>query len=412
MKKVDNEKKNFLWNAVGLSLNTFNSLFFMIIINRINSGKEAGIFTFAFSLVGMLYFIAIFYSRAFQVSNKKFSNKEYIIHRIINCILTLIISTLFVVICKYSFYKSMIILLITLFRVLEALADVFYGIEQVNGYLYKAGKSMFFKGIISIIVFLIIDIITKDVRLSCFGIIIINLFGILFYDIKNSKDYIENDIKMSNLISLYKKTLPIFIFSFLNIYLVNSTKYTLDFYDSAEIQNIFGIILMPGTMLSLCCQYILNPYLNKMSDFKKNNNFLDFNKLIAKISSYVILLGILGEIVCYLIGIPLLNFVYNIDLKQYKYLLLIIIIGAICYALVNIFSSALTILERNFIQMIIYIINSIFAFIISIILISNYKIKGAAIGYSIIMLLILITYILCYNKTMKDLRYGNETTNK
>ena len=34
MKKVDNEKKNFLWNAVGLSLNTFNSLFFMIITGK------------------------------------------------------------------------------------------------------------------------------------------------------------------------------------------------------------------------------------------------------------------------------------------------------------------------------------------------------------------------------------------
>ena len=32
----NNLKKNVIWNTLGLTFNSFNSLFFLIIINRIN----------------------------------------------------------------------------------------------------------------------------------------------------------------------------------------------------------------------------------------------------------------------------------------------------------------------------------------------------------------------------------------
>ena len=44
---MTNEKKiflkNFIWNIVGTGLNSFNSLFFLIILKRINGMNDAGI---------------------------------------------------------------------------------------------------------------------------------------------------------------------------------------------------------------------------------------------------------------------------------------------------------------------------------------------------------------------------------
>ena len=34
-----NLKKNFIWNMIGMTLNSFNSLFFMIIVTRLNNLK-------------------------------------------------------------------------------------------------------------------------------------------------------------------------------------------------------------------------------------------------------------------------------------------------------------------------------------------------------------------------------------
>ena len=50
-----NFKKNAIWNTIGITINSFNSLFFLIIINRINGVDIAGIFSFAFSVACILY---------------------------------------------------------------------------------------------------------------------------------------------------------------------------------------------------------------------------------------------------------------------------------------------------------------------------------------------------------------------
>ena len=50
IKMNHNFKKNAIWNTIGITINSFNSLFFLIIINRINGVDIAGIFSFAFSV--------------------------------------------------------------------------------------------------------------------------------------------------------------------------------------------------------------------------------------------------------------------------------------------------------------------------------------------------------------------------
>ena len=396
-KKINNiERKNFIWNFLGLTINSFNSLFYLVIINRINGGKEAGIFTFAFSLITLFYFIGIYFNRAYQISTDKYNNKEFLINRFISCILMLLVCVVFCVVKNYSFYKIMIIMLICIFRLLEAFADIFYGMEHKNGLLYKAGKSMFYKSILSLIGFLICDLLTHNIILSIIIIIIINIIGIIFYDIKNSKKYIEKEYKWKNVLAIYKIALPIFIFSFLNVYLVNASKYSLDNYSTAEIQNIFGIILMPGTIISLFSAYITNPYVVDLKNSYKKRDIKSFNKIVIKLSAYIFIFGLLCIAGIYIAGVPLLKLLYGISLEKYKIELVLVIIGAIFLTLASVISAALTIIEKNYIQMYIYIVDAIITFFLVEYLVSNYKIFGASLEYMLIMIIHYIIFMFCY----------------
>ena len=97
------EKKNFIWNFLGLTINAFNSLFFLIIINRINGPKDGGIFTYSFSLACLLFFIGLYYNRAYQLSNKEYSNSDFVVSRIISCVAMLVVSFFLILIFKYDF---------------------------------------------------------------------------------------------------------------------------------------------------------------------------------------------------------------------------------------------------------------------------------------------------------------------
>ena len=71
-------RKNFIWNIIGTTFNAFNSLFFMIIITRVNGLENAGIFTLAFSTACILYIIGIYAGRIYQVTeaSKEITDKD------------------------------------------------------------------------------------------------------------------------------------------------------------------------------------------------------------------------------------------------------------------------------------------------------------------------------------------------
>ena len=168
MEKEIQFRKNFIWNILGTGFNAFNSLFFMIAVTRINRVDNAGIFTIAFSTACIIYIIGVYAGRIYQVTepDKSITDKEYIINRIITTVSMLILVILFSAIRGYNIFKSTIFLLLTTYKALEAFSDVIYGILQKNEKLDIAGKSLFFKSLISVIVFVATDLITKNMIVS------------------------------------------------------------------------------------------------------------------------------------------------------------------------------------------------------------------------------------------------------
>lgn len=390
-------KKNFIWNILGTTFNSFLSLFFLVIVTRFNGMENAGIFTLAFSTSCIIYVIGVYSGRIFQVTeNSNINDKEYIANRGITTVLMVIIIIGFVIIKRYDVYKSSIFILLTVFKSLEAFSDVLYGILQKNDKLYKVGISLFFKALISIILFILIDCLTKKLILSCISIIVCNLIFILIYDVPNVLQKIEENSKIqkNNVIKIFKNGFFTFAITFLGLYIINASKYSIDNFLSEDIQAIYGIIIMPATVISLFGQFIIHPYLNKIMEICNKKDKKEFNKLLIRIITYITAMGGISAILAYCLGISVLNIIYGITLGNYSIQLCIIIIAATLYTIAVICSSILTTLRHTFIQFVVYIICSIVAFIASTILVKLYNINGAIAAYLLIMFLLGVLYLI------------------
>ena len=123
---MTNEKKiflkNFIWNIVGTGLNSFNSLFFLIIVTRINGMNDAGIFSIAYSTALILYTIGLYSGRLCQVTDieNKVTDKDYIINRVFSCMTMIIAGIVFVFVKQYDFYKTGIFMLLCMYKATEA----------------------------------------------------------------------------------------------------------------------------------------------------------------------------------------------------------------------------------------------------------------------------------------------------
>ncbi len=407
MEKTENFNKNFIWNIVGTTFNSFNSLFFLILVTRMNGTDNAGIFSLAFSTACILYIIGVYAGRIFQVTeNQKVNDKEYIVNRAITVAIMIVISIGFVVIKGYDLYKAGIFLILCFYKACEAFSDVLYGVLQKKELLYKVGKSFFVKALISLIAFGICNLITRNLLLSCGFIAIVNVIIIAIYDIPNVLKIIDSSekVEMKNVWQITKSGIFIFGISFLGMYIMNAPKYSIDNYLSEHIQAIYGIIVMPATAIGLFAQFIIHPYLNIVTDKFKNADIQGMKKIMYKLIAMIAGVGALAVIAAFFLGIPVLQIIYGVELQAYRMNLVWIIIASTCSVIATIYSSILTTIRKTFVQFVIYVAISIYAIIGSNIFTKAFEINGATIAYFSIMLLQFILYAVTSNIILKKLQ--------
>ena len=400
---MDSEKKlflkNFIWNSLGTGINSFNSLFFLIIVTRVNDIHTAGIFSIAYATATILYTLAMYSGRLCQVTDieNKISDKDYITNRIITCLMMFVGAAGFLVIQRYSAFKTTIFALLAIFKGIEAFSDILYGVMQKNDILYKSGQSLSLKGFIGIAAFLIVDLITRDLRWACFAVILVNILVLAIFDyFMITRKLIDSTRKIdkSNVLSIFKSEFFVFVNSFAGIYILNAPKYAIDSFLTEDIQAIYGYIMMPATVMTLFTQFIVMPFLGKMKEMYENKQLKEMDQVTFKIKLIVIAFGAFAVLAAFLIGPEFLGLVYGLDLTAYRMNLCVIIGSYIFYAISYINLVTLTTIRHTFVQFVIYVASMIIAFIGSTVLVNKFGINGATFSCTTTLAIQFILYVI------------------
>ena len=167
---------------------------------------------------------------------------------------------------------------------------------------------------------------------------------------------------------------------------------------------LFGILIMPATVITLLGNYLIHPFVNTLNNLRKDNNYNEFNKLTKKIILILLVLGFIAVIVAGLIGIYVLNFIYQIKLDSYRLELIIIILAAILYTVSMILSGVLTLLNINKKQIYVYVVSTVSATVLCYFLAKGNVINGSAMSYFIASVINLALFVGLYVKEINKLR--------
>ena len=397
---MDSERKlflkNFIWNSLGTGINSFNSLFFLIIVTRVNDIQTAGIFSIAYATATILYTLAMYSGRLCQVTDikNKITDKDYIVNRTLTCIIMLIGAAGFLLIQQYSGFKTTIFALLAIFKGIEAFSDILYGVMQKNDILYKSGQSLSLKGFVGIAAFLIVDLVTRDLRWACFAVIVVNVLVLVIFDyLMITRKLIDIKVKVDfgNVLSIFKSEFFVFVNSFAGIYILNAPKYAIDNFLTDDIQAIYGYIMMPATVMTLFTQFIVMPFLGKLKEMYEQKQLKEIEKVTLKIKLIVIAFGGFAVLCAYLIGPEFLGLVYGLDLTAYRMNLCVIIGSYIFYAI-------------SYIQFVIYVASMVIAYIGSTVLVQNFGINGATFSCTTTLAIQFILYTIATKVIMHKVR--------
>ena len=404
-----NKLYDILWYMVGLMFFGFTSLIYIILVNRTLGIESAGKFGFAYAVACTFFALGVYFGKSFQITDKskRYSDTDYMYNRLTTCLLMVIFTLFFCLFKRYDFEKILLILLLTVYRGLDAFVDSIHAIIQKKDRSYKVGMSYFFRTILLILGFGVSLLLFHNIIIASLVLVIINIVFIVLVDFRIAKDNIVKS-KFSNMknIVLLIEGFSVFIFSFLAIYATNASKYAIDDLASDAMQGVFSIIILPASFVALVSLYIVQPYLNDISSLIENKKVKELNKLLVKIVLAIIIIGVFVVGVARVIGIPVLNFLYDVDINDQLNNLTIILIGSIIYSLYSVVSQVLIAMRKNLYQVFSLIFIFGFSFVISRNLVRLYGLDGASYAYFISMFvlfaLILIGYIYYSLKLTRD----------
>ena len=394
------KKNEVIWNTLGSFLySTFNAIILMI-CTRLNGIEIAGIFSICYATCCILNSIGDWGIRIYQVTdtNRKYKFEDYFYARVLAIFGMIVIGVIFTLISKYSDEKLFICITLILVRAVDNFSETFQSELQLNNRLDLAGKFLLLRNLIEIVTFLIVNILTQNIYLSFGSILCSSVIMLLGLDVHFVKKMITLKMKINKkkIYEILKECFTLAISNLISVYIINSVKYAIDNTGNNIMQTYFNILYMPTFVINLISILIIKPFLKPFGDYWNNRKYENFIKIILKMVLILTIITFFIIFVSSLIGIPILNILYNVDLNQYKIHLIILLISGLFYACSTVIFYAIGTIRKQKSTTIVYGITAIVAIAISNILVKKFEILGATVSTLLIMLILLLGMIIAF----------------
>lgn len=380
-------QSSILWNSAGSIVYLVTQWIISIFVVRFSGVEDAGNLTLAMSVNNIFYSIAMQGIRNFQVSdtNEKYKDHTYVYNRIISCILSFGICLLYCGIIQYSSEQKICIIAYCLFKMSEALYDVYAGICQKNWRMDYIGKSWMIKGIVTLGAFVGFYLISGNLLWAILGMAISSYIVVGVYDVPktHSLSQIRISLKDKDCLKLTIECFPLLCYLILSTIVPTIPRIFMERILGNYALGIYGSIATPTAIVQMGASYIFNPFLTLFAEQYNSGKIVQFRntmkKCILTISCFCVIALIGGKI----LGKWGLNLIYGSEVAEYVSLLLPLILCTILTSLVWFLCALLTVV-REFKGLIISnLIVVILSGISSIFCLKIFGMQGASIALGI-----------------------------
>jgi O-antigen/teichoic acid export membrane protein len=379
-------------------LMAFQSVIMLIVLTHTVGLAEAGIFTIAYANANLMLAIGKYGMRNFQVSDSigEYRFREYRNSRIITSSLMMIValSLAFYLAASngYSPEKTTVIIVMCVFKLVDVVEDVYYGLYQQKGRLDVAGKCLTLRMTITIIVFAICLILFRDLLVSLVIATAATIVLACLLVAATYRPFKETDAgkapglkRTGSIRHLLVACFPLFLGAFMTLYIGNAPKYAIDALLDDQMQACYGFLSMPIFVISLLGSFIFNPMIADLSKRWNADERRIFKRKLARQLLNILMITVACLLGGYFLGIPVLSFLYNTDLSPYLTELLILLVSGGFLAVSALFVIAITIIRHQTGIAVVYAVVAALAFILSPIFVARYAIMGAAVLYFCLM---------------------------
>lgn len=412
--KIGKIRKNIIYNTIGTVIYLFSQWIMTIIIVKISGFDSAGNLALAITSTTTFSTISLYGMRQFQVSDYrgKYTDKIYISSRIFTCMLSMISLGIYILLNNYTINQKITIIIYMIFKISEAIIDVYHGIDQKAWRFDIICNSYIIRGLGTLITFTLIICITNNLSLSIIGIIIVTIIEIIIYDIPKTNKLKENksrEINIKKIKELLIECLPLVLVLFAStIYnLIPRNNLLLKY--GEETLGIYASIATPTLIIQVLASVIYNPIIPIFAKYDNENNKNEYKKLLIKSTMIIVIFAFIAIVGTRFWGNRILLLLFGASILPYTGLLISVvwctILTAFSWLLIGILTATRKIKEVLYSS----IIGTIVCIAINKEMINKYKSDGVSYTIIISISIQIIIMIIIIIRQMK--KNSNEVKN-
>ena len=378
--------RDYFWNTVASLMLSLTTAVLLLVVKRTAGLEAAGVFTIANTVGQQFQALGMYEVRTYHVTDARhrFSFGTYLATRLVTVgamVAGIIVSA---ALSGDGLMAAVLIALIACLRVFDAFEDVFYCELQREGRLDIAGKACFLRTLTTIGVFSVVLALGGSMLTAAAITLVASLVVMLGAYLPPARRLFPLGPRWEPrpIIRVLAECLPLFLASFIALYLANAPRFAIDRYLDNAQQGYFAIIFMPAFTINLLSFVIPRPLLTQMADRWIGADRAGFAAIVRRglLGTFVAFVAV--ALVTYTVGAPILGFVYGTDVSGSMLELMVLVAGGALNAAGVILYYALTTMRLQRLVFAGYIIAAAAITVLCLLLVPTYGLLGASLAYA------------------------------
>ena len=401
--------RDYVWNTVGVGLWGMVFPVLTIVVTQLAGAEQAGMFSLAFVTALLLMFVGNYGMRNFQASDldEEYSFADYQANRVRTCVIMLVAGLTYCNIRGYTDQMWLMSLGVYLYKMIDALADVYEGRLQQMDKLYLAGMSQAFRSAAALIGFSFALLITRNVGVSSIAMAVIAAatFVVFTFPLAKLETPKSRRVNVRRVVNLLAQCFPLFVALFMYNLIDNMPKFVMEGALSYDNQLYYNALYFPAHAILLTSGFVYKPMLVKMTNAwadpskRKKFDLIIVVMFLVIVAITAAMAGIMGWF-----GLTVMSFLYGIDFEPYRGLCFVMLAAGGVTAGIEFLYQVITVLRRQRAVTKLYLITFGFSLFVPVLLVNFTGLPGAIIGYLIVMCILLVLLVSEYASIRMDLR--------
>ena len=382
-------KNQTLISTLGVTIQFFMQWLISILLVRMDGYEAAGVFALAMSISNVFAYFANYGLRNFQITDvdRVYSDEQYILTRIVLLLISQVACIAYLMISKgYTSPERVAILLYFLYNVSNTMGDTLLGAAQIRNHLETNGISSALKGIGAFTFFIIAFYFTKNINVAL-GFMALAVFLVLClydfpvcYRIIGKLDFVFNT-DLAVVPALLRDCFGLMVAQLIPILTTAVPRRILQQLSGNEILGYFSSYFTPTVLVVTVASAVTMAVLTKIGQFHsvgERKKVWDYHLAGYLVAGCCI---VLGCIVVFLVGKPLLSFMFGPGILTYFPVMYIAGIVSVLNSLIAYQSGIMIAIRKIKENILCYCVALLIALLASKPLVSHFGIYGAAYIY-------------------------------